>query len=290
VPVFDNSRPRYLPHRTQPEVLAMGLSPLGKAPWIETDNDLPRYHRHKLRQREILGDSVYRATDSSVNAQAELAGLLLEHLTRRQPDCYRREDDALVFLPGRLETPLTSLEPLWNCSLWVADDLVIMEQERDRYVLTAASLCSPSNWCLEEKFGRPLDAIHDPIPGFRQTLQPRIDRFFAYLKPEFPVVRFNWSLQVGDALCRRPGDGIAANADTPVFYRTERQTLTRLPRTGAVAFTIRVYLHPLERLWDSPGAMADMFRAIDATPPALAAYKDFDALSPALERYRASDS
>ena len=40
----------------------MGLSPLADGPWIETDEDLPRYHRHKLQQREKLADRVYHAS------------------------------------------------------------------------------------------------------------------------------------------------------------------------------------------------------------------------------------
>lgn len=264
----------------------MGLSPLADAPWIETDDDWPRYHRHKLEQRRAFGLEACRGDPESMPAQRELAAMLLRHLSQEQRDLYRIDNGELVFLPQGTRLPLDSGEPLWNCSLWIADDLVIMQRHGAQYHLTAASLCSPSGWRLGDKFGRPLAAIHDPIPGFRRELTPSVDRFLAHLKTEHPVVRYNWSLQAGDGLDRRPPDTVMAEAATPLFYRTERQSLRRLPQTGAIAFTIRVYLHPLERL--PPAALAALLQAIADTPPALARYKGFDRLAPAIARYRDS--
>ncbi len=284
--LFDNYRPRYLPHLDNPQVLHMGLSPLGDALWIETDGDLPRYHRHKLLQRERLGEKVYSATPHSLAAQVELAELLQHHLVTDQASHFRVESDELHCDFAAICTPLASREPLWTSSLWVADDLVIMQELNGQYRLTAASLCSPSHWRLEEKFDRPLREIHDPIPGFHQALTPRIDRFFGHLRPEHPVVRSNWALQAHNALNQRPEVEREITENSPLYYRTERQSLVRLPRTGAIAFTIRVYLHPLDLLAAIEGALPALFRAIDATPPPLHAYKGFDRLAPALARYR----
>lgn len=283
---YDNRLPRYLPHIGHPEVLLMGLSPLGSRLWIETDDDLPQYHAHKLRQRERYQDRVYRALPSSLAAQQELSALLLDHLLTSHSDLYSKEGNNLRCYPGQLLCPLEAQEPLWNCSLWVADDLVIMQEREEEYLLTAASLASPSDWRLEEKFGLPLRAIHDPIPYFHRELTPAIDRFFKHLRPEHPVVRFNWSLQAHSNLSQRPEQEGAIEPDTELFYRTERQSLMRLPQTGAIAFTIRVYLHPLRSLEHTAGALAALFAAIDATHPALAHYKGFDALAAPLVKYR----
>ena len=56
--------------------------------------------------------------------------------------------------------------------------------------------------------------------------------------------------------------------------------------TGATAFAIRVYIHPLEMLADVPHALPALFEAIDNTPADLAHYKAFDELAPALAKYR----
>lgn len=264
----------------------MGLNPLGDGQWIETDDSIARYHSHKRAQRDTRDDEVYRCAGRSLPAQRELHTLLLDHLTRQQPENYRVEGDRLSCIPGGFSEPVTGDEPLWDASLWIADDLVLMERIDNRYHLTAASLCSPSHWRLGEKFNQPMHSIHDPIPGFHEALTPRIDRFFDHLKPEHPVVRFNWAIQANAELAQLPGSEPPIAPDTPLFYRTERQSLLRLPVTGAIAFSIRVYLHPIETLLEHHGAMSALLAAVDAAPPPLKRYKGFDRLAPALARYR----
>ena len=162
-------------------------------------------------------------------------------------------------------------EALWRASLWVAEDLVLMQaDECGHYRLTAASLCSPSHWQLEDKLGKTLPEIHAPVPGFARELDARVARFFGHLKVERPVQRYNWGLQRGSGRCQRqdsPEEG------RELHYRVERQTLRRLPQTRAVVFTIRVMLAPLAALAARPGALAALFEAIEACPPALAHYK-----------------
>ena len=69
------------------------------------------------------------------------------------------------------------------------------------------------------------------------------------------MVRTNWALQAGDRLNPNGTEEPAVSAETPLYYRSERQSLVRLPGSGAVAFTIRVYLHPLSQLAAVPGAL-----------------------------------
>ncbi|GBE79122.1 hypothetical protein SCP_0203190 [Sparassis crispa] len=59
-----------------------------------------------------------------------------------------------------------------------------------------------------------------------------------------------------------------------VHLRTERQTLRRLPRTGAVVFTIRVYQTPIDSLAQEPGAPGRLASAIRSWPDDVADYKD----------------
>ncbi|KAI0366429.1 hypothetical protein BV20DRAFT_656374 [Pilatotrama ljubarskyi] len=62
-----------------------------------------------------------------------------------------------------------------------------------------------------------------------------------------------------------------------VRLRTERQTLRRLPRTGAIVFTIRVYQTPFEELAREPGIPGRMASAIRSWPEDVARYKARDA-------------
>lgn len=47
-----------------------------------------------------------------------------------------------------------------------------------------------------------------------------------------------------------------------ILFRSERQTLRRLPRTGAVIFTIRTYLTPIEELAKEPGVPSRLASAV----------------------------
>ncbi len=285
-PVTDLQSPlRYLPHMHAPELLRMGLSPMPTEAWTEPDADALLFYRHKLQQRQRLGDRVWRALPESVPAQMETAQLLARHLRQDYPALYSQQGPVLQCAGGAFEVPMESSEPLWNSSLWIADDLVLMERRGGEYILTAASLCSPSHWLLEDKFGRGMSAIHELIPGFAAALGPRVERFFSHLRVEHPVVRHNWSVQAGSALCARPGDD-SPGAEDAIYYRSERQSLRRLPRTEAIVFTIRVYLHPLAALAAVPGAIPELLAAIDTCPPALYEYKGFGKVEHALAAWR----
>lgn len=51
-----------------------------------------------------------------------------------------------------------------------------------------------------------------------------------------------------------------------IWLRSERETLRRLPRTGAIIFTIRVYQTPLVELVKEPGVPGRIASAIRSWP------------------------
>lgn len=57
-----------------------------------------------------------------------------------------------------------------------------------------------------------------------------------------------------------------------VWLRSERQTLRRLPKSGAVIFTIRVYQTPVMELVKEPGVPGRMASAIRSWPDDVAVY------------------
>lgn len=58
-----------------------------------------------------------------------------------------------------------------------------------------------------------------------------------------------------------------------IRLRTERQTLRRLPKSGAILFTIRTYLFPVTELGKERGVPARMASAIRSWPADVAEYK-----------------
>lgn len=289
-----NSPGAYLPFVGEPDVVHMGLHRLEPARWIHGCEQLPHYLHNKLHVRRDFGERVYAQLPASLPAQRELAALLAAHLQREHRE-YFTAGKALRWsgASGVLNWPgeamaLAISEPLWHSSLWVADDLCILLPGPRGYELAAASLCAPSYWRLEEKIGRPLDQIHGPVPAFRQKLSQQVARFFDHLLPEYPVWRGNWSVVDSPELLQRGGEAAADPSQGELFLRIERQSLRRLPETGAVVFSIRVMINPLSDLRAVEGAVGALKLAVNGLSPEESRYKSLAPLRPALDTFFSS--
>jgi hypothetical protein len=172
----------------------------------------------------------------------------------------------------------------------VAEDLLILRASGDQELI-AGHLCFPNGWCLNEKMGRPLLAIHDPVPGYAETLGEPTRNLLARLKPGRPVGRLNWGMKPTGRLdlSSRWNDWVRfansevtpENAGDRCYLRVERQTLTALPDSGCVLFTIHTYQQTLATL--SPAQQQLLRGVLETTPPAMADYKGLTPiLAPAL--------
>jgi hypothetical protein len=168
-----------------------------------------------------------------------------------------------------------------------------MEKREGQWRLTALSLSAGSFFTAEEVIGRSLAELHGPVTGFAERFLVRVQRIFDGLRPELVLERRNWTLLNSDAL-HTPASGpirarIAevdpAQAGAALNLRVERQTLRRLPRTGGVLFTIRVWLAPLDSLRKDPDRLAAFARAWRTATPELHAYKRFDLYDPLVEGF-----
>ena len=225
------------------------------------------------QKRALLADSdsgSVRARADSLEAQREVLDLVVAHLTTTHADRYRAVEGGIEIVgTDRIEPLDADRPPLEIAARLVQEDLVLMRQSPDGYRLVAGVVCFPSSWRLDEKFDRPMMAIHDSVPGWDGALGQRVDRIMAHLKTDLPVTRFGWSLYPDDRLrhldaIRPPGDWMADPDDAArSFFRVERQTLRRLPRTGDVLFTIRIHLDPFTSLEAVPEGPAIASKLVD---------------------------
>lgn len=149
------------------------------------------------------------------------------------------------------------------------EDLCILTPDATgQYRLTGAALAFPTDWHLAEKLGQALTPIHAPIHGYAEQLASGVDHFFATLPAGAIFGRTNWFVVASDAWRYLPQDEphvrfahvTDANAGETLFVRCERQTLRRLPQSGAVLFTIGIHVEPLDRL--SSGAVARVAHSV----------------------------
>ncbi len=136
---------------------------------------------------------------------------------------------------------------------------------------------------------QPLTQIHQPIPKFDSKLSPSVTRFFNHLKPNRAVVRYNWSVVPSAAFNLVIGETPAMTAHTELYFRTERQTLLRLPQSRAVVFVIRIQVAPLAELpvlSRHTVTVQQLIDYMDALPLPERDYKRLDELELALKKYR----
>lgn len=218
-----------------------------------------------------------------------------DYLPQRYPSLYRRSPVGMDnLLTGEkfniLERPLVE-DPMQMAGRMVQDDLAIMFEKSDgQYYLLAASILLAGFWRLEDKWEMPLSEIHTSgeVPGFKDKLEKGMMNFFRRVPPNGPVLRNNYFIQVDDNLAW--SDSIGSEENTPSqlggwftaeknkaiehhWFRSERQSLRRLPRSGGVVFTIRTYFHPITQIAEQPYVPGRLASAIRSWGPDVAKYK-----------------
>ena len=240
----------------------MGIRTLDLNDWLVIDD---RFRAEVDLKGDLLverPDEVFAARPAAAKASIEVLELILAWLAIHHPDLVTATDSSCQ-----------SRHPLDRAGRLVSEDLCLMVPVGDTYLLEAASLCFPSHWRLHDKLGRSLAAIHAPVPHYSEELEAKVDLFFRRLHIDRPVQRRNLSIHSHDTLFS-PGPFESPASFAPdaagidqVWLRSERQTLVRLPRTGAVLFTIKTQLCPASDLASRPdvaGALAASLRAEEA--------------------------
>jgi len=263
-----NSRlPTHTPYDGSSKLFTIGLKPLELDKWIEVDGNLIDHLAEKRRLYTEIPDKVFVEENGTRDAQGEVRDLIEAHLLATFPEIYRRTAAGIEVISAEAnKANLFSDAPLVAASLLVQEDLILMRRDDTGWRLAAGSLCFPSSWLLVEKFGRPLQEIHAPVPGFGPGTRPAelINRMFDGLQGQ-AVERFNWSIQADDALyhplsnveridraTNRPSRFPDGDVNAHAFIRVERQTLRKLPVSRDILFTIRIHLDPLKVLARHP--------------------------------------
>ena len=173
----------------------------------------------------------------------------------------------------------TALETMIDLGSAWEPDLLLMRSpsEGAQPVLLAGCVCFPSSWALEEKMGRPLDAIHGPVPTLNEQFANPVQQFLARMKPGISWERINWGLSRSPELNQHPSRKLPrldANVNAEeVWFRAEYQSLVSLPKTGGVLFGIRLVIEPLTKLRDDAAFVEGLSRAIGSMPEVIAVYK-----------------
>lgn len=177
-------------------------------------------------------------------------------------------------------------------ALGSADGLPELAFEEDFAVLDTASgtvpwlcVCVPSHWAPEDKLGKSLAVIHEPVAdgAALYAAMPALTRLLA---GGGHWERFVWTLTPGSRYdqhpLRHPRPPWPAHSDPDqfaagCFLRAERQTFLPVPGHEQVVFTIRVMLQPLAEAIQTPQQARRLHDALASMTPAVLRYKNLDA-------------
>ncbi|MDP9096820.1 MAG: DUF3445 domain-containing protein [Pseudomonadota bacterium] len=279
-PVLLDDEPLYLPFETGPFKMSMGLIARDPDEMISLDRHYPAEIERRRTLLAEWGREVAASEPGSEPALREMFEHLAQLLPRRFPAVFERRGAAMH---NRVtgETWGMDADPLTAMALLVQEDLCVLQLRDGIPHLIAGTLCFSPGWRLQEKLGQALGPVHAKVPFYAERLARPVDRLMRHLQRGKLVERLNWGLYDNDALFR-PGRHFRSEHDpeiTPqnaldrLFLRVERQTLSVLPRTGTVLFTIRTHVYPLRRVVAVQDAAVRLHAAVRALPPEMALYK-----------------
>lgn len=191
------------------------------------------------------------------------------------------------------EPKILEVGPLEAAASLVGEDLILLRQEADEPAVVCSAFVCFSFGQLDCKLGKPLNAIHKPVPGFSKSLAKPLDRIFRQLSVDRGYWRhnmeFRWSgdllhpsLTSGrpeakgqlDDLSRSPQFRAKEQAHEHLYLRVEYQTLRRLPATQHILFTVATHTDPLPALLRSnPKVAAALLARVESFSQSMCEYK-----------------
>ncbi|MEL6947432.1 MAG: DUF3445 domain-containing protein [Pseudomonadota bacterium] len=269
------------PFQAPAKPFIIGLAPVNADAFILLDEARQEFRTQKEALYRDQATDVSRARGDTVPAQRE-AALLLEHTLLRQfPTLFERKDNLFIDSENGAKTSnaASSASPLDDVALHLQDDLLLMRKHEDGWRLVAASLCFPSSWNLHEKFDKPLEAIHGPVP-MDNKMHQRIRRIFDAMRPGEPLWRENWGISTDGGLRHARAENevldSAEDLSKPLHLRVEYQTLHKLPESGDILFTVGVRMKSFQDLAASDHGRGGLRTVLDhyrAMPEAQRVYK-----------------
>ena len=216
-----------------------GIAPLDPAAWLVVDEAYGAQMAERARLWAARRGDVFYMSETAQEAADELLGAVLAHLAADHAGF--EVGQASVRRPDRAVVAIDRGDPLATLAHLVQEDFCILQKPEGsaEHILTAAALCFPANWRLHEKAGRPLVAIHDPVPEYGADIAKRVQRLFDGVQAGRPLWRFN-ALRYAHPDLFHP-DSKPKTGYRP-YLRSERQTILRLPQSRAVVFGIHTYV------------------------------------------------
>ena len=235
-----------------------GTRPLDPAEWLRISDAYAGQMALRDGMIESRRDEVHALLPEARAAAEECLDLVLAHCAAQAE---YDVGEGRVLRPDGVAAPVSRSSPLLTIGRLVQEDVCILQNTGGgEHVLTGAILCFPASWTLAEKIGRPLTRIHRPVDAYDPEIASRVQRMFDRMRPETPLWRANALVYDHPRLFspKSEASGDRHVSGTGRYLRSERQTLRKLPESGAVVFTIHTVVLDVDDL--APEARATLTR------------------------------
>ena len=219
-----------------------GTRPISPDEWIICDDAFSQQMALRDELIESKKDKVLAISDEAQDAAVELLKMTLDFCITKLG--YKKKVNKII-RPDKVSIEIDLNEPMTFLGRLVQNDFCILQKKDNEHVLTAAALCFPASWSLEEKFLKPLIDIHVPVKQYDDNIAKRVQRLFDGLQINRPVWRFN-ALHYEDPNLFQPRSvnqpRKKPSPNKVKYFRSERQTIIKLPESGAIIFGIHTFV------------------------------------------------
>lgn len=266
--------------------------------------DIDEHYIAECEERRLVlkqDPSRFQALPHMMSAQWDTLELIMQSLSRDYPEQFaltrngtrwiwenRPLNILQVFTFGDPST--LPQEPLEYITRQTQGDWVLMDQRDNNLFMDAGMVTTQADWSLDFDLGMSFMEWHGPVPlAHEMGIFERALKYLVNLQINEPIRRLNWTMTIHPRLDTSPEQYVnwgrdrvtvtPENAGELAHLRVELQALWRLPRSNAIAFSVRCYLISMNELATVPAWAKRMRRVLTTLHPALVDYKG-------LSRYR----
>lgn len=237
----------------------------------------------------------YIALPHMTDAQWDMVELVMESLSKDYPDQFSltKEGDNWHWINKPLgidqkfvfgDEATLPMQPFEFIGRQVQGDWIILDQRDDDLFADMGIVTSQADWSMAFDAGMSFKEWHGPVPQANELgIFDRALKYLLHLQYGSPVRRLNWTMTINPRLDTSPenypywGPDNASvtpeNVAEKVHLRVELQALFRLPRSNAIAFSVRGYLASLKDLTTYPRWAKRLHRVLTKLHPDLSEYK-----------------
>ena len=219
-----------------------GTRPISPDEWIICDDAFSQQMALRDKLIETKKDKVLAISDEAQEAAVELLEMTLDFCVSKLG--YKKNVNKII-RPDKVSVEIDLNDPMTVLGRLVQNDFCILQKKDNEHVLTAAALCFPASWSLEEKFLKPLIDIHIPVKAYDDNIAKRVQRLFDGLQINRPVWRFKALYYEDPNLFQPRSVNQPRRKPAPnkvKYFRSERQTIIKLPESGAIIFGIHTFV------------------------------------------------